>query len=91
MESEILHHEGPMTRSRSRRVYASDEEVRSTSDPPSSTETSAAAGAEECEDVDDNNQVENLEVADSADQQTEDNKELGTKTAILLLLLIFSR
>ena len=89
MESEILHHEGPMTRSRSRRVYASDEEERSTSDP--STETSAAAGAEECEDVDDNNQVENLEVADTADQPTEDNKELGTKTAILLLLLIFSR
>ena len=81
-----------MTRSRSRRVYASDEEERSTSDPSSSTETSAAAGAEECEDVDDNNQVENLEVADSSEQPTEDNnKELGTKTAILLLLLIFSR
>ena len=91
MESEILHHEGPMTRSRSRRVYASDEEERSTSDPPSSTETSPAAGAEECEDVDDNNEVEHLEVADTADQPTEDNKELGTKTAILLLLLIFSR
>ena len=78
-------HEGPMTRAKARKVYTSQSTLEVSEAAAAEESASSSNESDQCS----NGIVNNLEIATPA-TETETKGELGTKTAICLLMLIFT-